>query len=115
MKIDIIRTFIAIAIGALAGWGYSALTQDKDYALPIGLILGLEIAMLCTGLFGIDYNDYPRSGISVRATCALGILLLLIINGIYAHIGINTSFYVVNGVLALLLLLACNLVYKSKQ
>ena len=63
----------------------------------------------------IEYEEYPRSGTMIRATCALGTLVLLVLNAIYAYTGVNTSFYILNGIISLILLLTVNGIYKSKQ
>lgn len=114
MKIDILRTFIAVAIGALLGWGFSTLSHDENSALPLGIIVGTEIALLCVGMFGVSY-DYARTGVMVRTTCAVGTVIVLILNSVFAYVGINTTFYVLNGITALIILLVVNAVYKSKQ
>jgi heme/copper-type cytochrome/quinol oxidase subunit 3 len=115
MKIDFVKTIIAVFIGILVGWGYYALAQNPADSLPIGLVLGIETSLLGIGMVSIAYEDYPRSGVAIRATCAFGAFLLLVINAIYAYTGINTSFYVLNGILSLILLLTVNCIYKSKQ
>lgn len=115
MKIDLVRTIIAIGIGALTGWGFYTMLQDSLEGRPAGFVTGVEIALLSMGLFGISYKEAPRSGIMVRATCALGMLILLVLNSIYAYLGIYDSFYILNGIIALVLLLIANTVYTSKQ
>ena len=111
MKIDLVRTIIAICIGALIG----AMAQDTNDGLPLGFAIGIETALLGIGLVGIEYEEYPRSGTMIRATCALGALVLLVLNAIYAYTGVNTSFYILNGIISLILLLTVNGISKSKQ
>ncbi len=115
MKLDIIKTIIAVALGALMGWGLSAMAHDEVDALPLGIITGVEVGLLCIGLFGINYAVHPRSGVMIRAALFVGLVVLLVIDGIYAALGISTSYYVLSGVLALVVLLIANAVYKSKQ
>ena len=62
MKIDLVRTIIAICIGALIGWGFYAMAQDTNDGLPLGFAIGIETALLGIGLVGIEYEEYPRSG-----------------------------------------------------
>ena len=114
MKIDLVRTIVAICIGALLGWGFYAMAQDSMNGQPLGFAIGIETALLGIGLVGID-EEYPRSGTMIRATCALGTLVLLVLNAIYAYTGVNTSFYILNGIISLILLLTVNGIYKSKQ
>lgn len=115
MKIDLIRTIVAICIGALIGWGFYAMAQDTTGSSSLGFVIGTETALLGFGLVGITYEEHPRSGTMIRATCALGTLVLLVLNAIYAYTGINTSFYILNGIVSLILLLTVNSIYKSKQ
>lgn len=115
MKVDLIRSIVAIGIGALLGWGFYAMAQDTTDGLPLGIAVGIETALLSIGLVGVNYEECPRSGTMIRATCALGALVLLVLNAIYAYTGINTSFYILNGILSLILLLTVNSIYKSKQ
>lgn len=115
MKIDLVRTIIAIGIGVLIGWGFYALAQDPSDGQPLGVTIGIETALLGIGLFGIIYEEYPRSGTMVRAACALGAFILLVLDAIYAYTGINTSFYILNGIVSLILLLTVNSILKAKQ
>lgn len=48
----------------------------------IRFAIGIETALLGIGLVGIEYEEYPRSGTMIRATCALGTLVLLVLNAI---------------------------------
>lgn len=115
MKADIIGILIAILFGALIGWGFSSMAQLPEDLWVIGIVVGLEMALLGVGLFGIKFEDYPRSGVMVRAACAFGLIVLAILNTIYAFVGVNSFFYVLNGIIALLILLATKVVYASKQ
>ena len=115
MKMDSVRTIVAIGIGVLLGWGFYAMAQDATDGPSLGIAIGIETALLGIGLVGIEYEECPRSGTMIRATCALGALVLLVLNAIYAYTGVNTSFYILNGIISLILLLTINSVYKSKQ
>ena len=42
MKIDLVRTIIAIGIGALIGWGFYALAQDPADGQPLGIAIGAK-------------------------------------------------------------------------
>ena len=72
MKIDLVRTIVAICIGALLGWGFYAMAQDSMNGQPLGFAIGIETALLGIGLVGIEYEEYPRSGTMIRATWDLG-------------------------------------------
>ena len=115
MKLDLIKILIAIGIAFLIGWGFYSMAQKPDDGTSISIVMGLETLLLGVGLVGIDYDEYPRSGTMIRAACALGIVVLLALNAIYLFVGINTSFYVINGIISLILLLVVNSIYKSKQ
>ena len=115
MKANIVRILSAVGIGVLIAWGISALSQDPTNLLPLGVVVGIESILLWIGFVGIDFNEYPRSGIMVRNACLLGFIVLLILNTIYAFCGINTSFYVLNGIISLVLLIIITGAYNTKQ
>lgn len=115
MKVDTIRTFIAVCLGAFIGWGYYSMESEVMSKLAMGFIMGIEAAILIIATIGISYNEYPRSGVAIRAAGVFGLVVLLIMNGIYCYTGLNNSFYVLNGILLLVLLLTANIAYKSKQ
>lgn len=115
MKANVIGTIVAVAIGALLGWGFSSMAQTESDSLPMGIVVGIEVALIGIGLFGINYSEYPRSGVMVRAACAVSLIAMLVFNTVYAFVGIGTSFYVINGILMLLTFLISNAVYKSRQ
>lgn len=52
MKIDLVRTIVAICIGALLGWGFYAMAQDSMDGQPLGFAIGIETALLGIGLVG---------------------------------------------------------------
>ena len=53
MKIDLVRTIVAICIGALLGWGFYAMAQDSMNGQPLGFAIGIETVLLGIGLVGI--------------------------------------------------------------
>lgn len=57
MKIDLVRTIVAICIGVLIGWGFYAMAQDTNDGLPLGFAIGIETALLGVGLVGIKYDE----------------------------------------------------------
>lgn len=115
MKVDIIRTVIAVCLGIFIGWGYYAMSGDADSQKPLGIIMGVEAALTCFALFGISYEDRQRSAMMIRVVSGLALAVSLLMNGIYAWTGVNTSFYVLNGILTLVVLLTINGVYSAKQ
>lgn len=115
MKLDLIRTIVAIGIAMLVAWGYYAMTAEAASQWPVAIVTGMEMALVGMGLMGLSYPRCPRSGTMIRTLCGLAAVLLLILNGVYAYCGVNTSFYVLNGIAALIVLLAANSLYKADQ
>lgn len=115
MKANIVRILSAVGIGAFIGWGISALSQDPTESLPLAIVVSVESILFWIGFVGFDFNEYPRSGMMVRAACLLGFIVLLIFNIVYAFCGINTSFYVLNGIISLIFLIIITGVYNTKQ
>lgn len=116
MKFDFVRLVIAVGIAALTAFGYfSFATEKADSQLPIAIMMGLEMLLFGTGAIGMSIPEYPRSTTMIRVTCLVGIVLFLVLNAVYIFTGINVSFYIINGIAALTMLLVVNGIYKSKQ
>ncbi len=115
MKIDIIRLIVAIALSALIAWGFSALSVDASSALTLGIVSSIELVFFLSMLIAVNIPDYPRTCVMMRTASGLGILVTLVINGIYAFIGVGNSYYIISGIVLLTFLLILNSIYKSKQ
>ncbi len=116
MKFDLVRIVIAMGIAALTALGYhSFATEDADSQIPITIVMGLEMLLLGIGVMGVNMPEYPRSTTMIRVSCFMGIISFLALNAVYAFTGINASFYVINGIAAMIMLLIVNSIYKSKQ
>lgn len=115
MKIDPIRVIIALGLAFFIGWGYYAMAANSDDALSVGAVMGVEMLLIGIGAFSIRFNECPRSGVVIRVTCYSAALVFLVLNAIFARAGVNVAFFVINGVLALLLLLVLNSVYRANQ
>lgn len=114
MKFDFIRLFIAACVAALMGWLYYSLSEGEAQ-LPLAVVSGIETLLLLGCAIGLRFPEYSRSTVMMRTACVSGWLILLVINVIYVYAGVNTSFYIVNGIFAMLLLLIVNGIYRSKQ
>lgn len=115
MKIDTVRLIIAAGLSLLIGWGYYTMSTVHENAMSIGIATGIEMLLACLGGFCIEYKECSRAGVVIRITCIIGAILFLILNGIFAGVGPNTAFYIISGILALLMLLVVNSVYRTKQ
>lgn len=116
MKFDFVRIVIVVGIAILTAFGYySFATEKADSQLPVAIMMGLEMLLLGIGIIGMSILEYPRSTTMIRVTCLVGIVLFLVLNAVYAFAGINASFYIINGIAALTILLVINGIYKSKQ
>lgn len=114
MKFDFIRIIIAICIATLLGWLFYALS-DGDAQLPLGIVAGVDTLLLLGCTIGMSIPEYPRSTVMMRTACVSGWVVSLIVNAIYSFTGVNSSFYIVNGILVLLVLLIADVIYRSKQ
>lgn len=115
MKFDLIRTIVGVGIAALLAWGYYAMTGETDSKWPLAIVVGVEIALLGLGMMGLSFPACPRSGVMIRTTCGVAAAVLLIVNAVYAHTGVGPSFYIINGIAMLLVLLCTNGMYKANQ
>ena len=114
MKFDFIRILIAVCISALIGWLYYSFS-DGDAQLPLGIVAGADTLLLLGCTIGVSIPEYPRSTVMMRTACVSGWIVSIIVNTIYCFTGINSSFYIVNGILVLLIILIADVIYRSKQ
>lgn len=116
MKIDFVKSVFVACLASLTGWGYYIMLEgDEQSKLPMGIVMGFEALVLGGGTLAINIPEYPRSTVMVHAACVTGLVILLIINAIYAFTEINNSFYIINGIVSLLTLLTSYCVGRSKQ
>ena len=103
------RIVIAVGIAILIAYGYhSFATEEANSQLPIAIVMGLETLLTGIALVGVDIPKYPRTITLIRATCLVGIVVFLVLNAVYAFVGVNTSFYVINGIVFMIMLLIIN-------
>lgn len=115
MKINFVTTIVAVCLALFLAWGYYAMTSVEEDKLVVAIVAGIEFAVLNFGMMGMSFPEAPRSGVMIRTACGLAFAIGLILNGIYAFVGTNASFFILNGLLLLLTFLAAYGIYKAKQ
>lgn len=114
MKIDFIKTVIAIAVSSLIAYGFFAFntSANKDL-LTFGSLIFLIITLMMT--IGINFN-LPRTTSLIRTVSALFFVIALLSNMIFSFVNFKAEMYViVNGILLLIYVLATYSIAKAKQ
>lgn len=115
MKLKIIPSILALAIGMLLGFGvYTVAGSDPNAALGFaGSAISFFVALLFT--MGIGYDD-GRLGVSLQILGGITLVVMLISHFAFAIFGISQNAYIiVNGIILLLFLAIFYGLYKSRQ
>jgi hypothetical protein len=114
MKINIVQTFVGIAIGALISYGlYNFHASESKLLLSVGSFLFLAITLGMS--FGSSF-EFPRTTTNVRVISGVFFLIGLISNLIFTFIKFSDpSYIVINGILFLVFILVAYSISKAKQ
>ncbi len=113
MKIDIVRSVIAVIIAALIGWGLSLIPDASPYSLYTGLGGGLACALMLFLGIGCDYPD-SRMGVNIKMLSMLFMAVAIVLNVVLSFFEFSTAAYCIPcGLLLVVYLLAFNGLYKA--
>lgn len=114
MKLDFIKTIIAIAVSGLIAYGFFAFnTSEHKVLLIAGSFIFLTITLVLT--IGITFQ-LPRTTTMVRTVSGIFFTIALLSNIIFSFTNFSKALYViVNGVLFLVFALIAYSVGKAKQ
>ena len=113
MKLDFVKTIIAIALSALIGWGIFELCDPSPDAGLLAIISGIFLALAGIGCIGIQFEN-KRSGAVIQITCGVFFFITLIINLLFAIKGFGPArAIIVNMVVFLITLLVTYSIYKT--
>ena len=114
MKIDLVKSIIALVISALISYGFYELCEDETQ----------RIVLLCSTFIFLSITSFFTIGCSLRTN---GAIMLTTFSGIFFLIGIiihafqalftfnRTAFLIIDGLLLLVYILTAQSIYKSKQ
>ena len=113
MKIDIIKTIIAIALSALIAYAcYSISNYDSlRWIVTIGAFIAIGTPMLLA--LGITTSN-PRGSVLLSVTSWVVALVMIITNVIFAYCEFGIPWYIIlNGIILLIYLLIYRSLYKQ--
>lgn len=114
MKLDFIKTIIAVAVSGLIAYGFFAFntSANKDL-LTLGSLIFLIITLIMT--VGVSFK-LPRTTSLIRTVSAIFFTIALISNVIFSFINFKEATYIiVNGILFLIYGLTAYSIGKAKQ
>lgn len=112
MKVNIFMTILALAASALVGYAFYA---SGCAAIYTSISTSLFAIFLVTGM-GISIEESPRSSTLIKVTCFTMLVLTLILDLILiaCHVS-NPTFIITNGLIAIVAMTICYMLYKSNQ
>lgn len=114
MKIDFVKSLIAIAVSALITYGlYSIGENENKLLLSTGSIIFLALTL--TVAIGVNFK-FPRTTSNIRVVSGIFFIIALASNIIFSFFNFSTPSYVIaNGILLLIYILIVYSIYKVKQ
>ena len=114
MKLDFVKSFIALAVSGLIAFGFYTFDsiENRD-VLSIGSLIFCATTLLFS--FGISLN-FPRTSTLVRTISILFFVIALISNIIFHYTGFkNETYIIINGILFLSYILIIYSITKLRQ
>lgn len=114
MKIDFIKTIIAIAVSALIAYGFFVFNSSENKDLQT---IGSFIFLITTLTFtiGVSFN-LPRTTSLIRTVSAIFFIIALLVNIAFSFIDFKEATYIIlNGILFLIYGLISYSIGKAKQ
>ena len=114
MKIDFIKTAIALGISALIAYGLNSFhNNEKKILLSIGSFVFLSVTLILT--IGVNFQ-LPRTTTNIKVVSGIFFAIALISNLIFSFINYSVPSYVItNGILLLVFVLITYSINKAKQ
>ena len=114
MKINFVRTIIAIAISLLISYGlYSFHDSENKILISAGSFVFLAVTLILT--IGTSF-ELPRTTTNVRVVSGIFFAIALISNLVFTFINFSVPSYVItNGILLLVFVLIAYSINRAKQ
>jgi hypothetical protein len=112
MKINWFLTFIALAIAALAAFGFYSANVDETYRALITIGAGLSLFITLGGILALSS---PNGGsLNIKVTSVLFFIALLIEHLVFGFTAIKLAPYVIiTGILLLVYVLICYAITRA--
>ncbi len=114
MKINFIKTIIAICVSGLIAYGfYSFHPSDNKLILSVGSFFFLALSLLFT--ISVSF-DLPRTTTMVRTVSAIFFVVAFVSNLIFSFFNFSTPIYVIiNGIAFMTYVLITYSISRAKQ
>ena len=114
MKLDFIKTIIAIAVSGLIAYGFFAFNKNVNKDL---LTIGSFIFLVITLTFTIGINfQLPRTSSLIKTISIIFFIIALLSNLIFSFVDFKEATYIItNGILFLIYTLTTYSIGKVKQ
>lgn len=114
MKVNFIKTAIAISVSALIAYGfYSFHKSDNNLFLTFGSFVFMLFTLIMS--IGISFEQ-SRSTTNIRVVSGLFFFVGVISNLIFSFLNFSIpSYVIVNGILLLIFALIAYSIYRAKQ
>ena len=114
MKIDFIKTFIAIAVSALIAYGFYSLNHSENNQLLVFTSFA-ELLLSAFLVLGLQF-DLNRTTINVSTVASIFFVIFLVGNIAFSFLPFSQPIYViVNGLIFLTGMLIIYSIIKAKQ
>ena len=107
MKINVVPLIIAVALAALAAYGFYTANSGEPYALALSVAAGLSLCITLAGTIAVGTKDGRGGAANIRVLSGIFFLITLIEQVVFSAIPLSLPPYIiVTGVLMLIYLLA---------
>lgn len=115
MKIDFVKSFIAIAISALLAYACYEICDygQVKWVITAGSFVTLGVPIML--VFGVSFKE-ERSSAMLKTLSCVFLLIEMISNGVYVFIDFSIPVYVIfNGLILLTFMLIYISIYRTKM
>ena len=115
MKLDIVKSLIAVAISALLAYAcYEICDYERlQWVIAVGSFVSIGIPMMLA--LGVS-SQQERSSIMLKTLSWVFLLIEMVSNGIFVFFDFSIPVYViVNGLILLMFVLIYNSIYRTKM
>jgi ABC-type glycerol-3-phosphate transport system permease component len=114
MKIDFIKTFIALAVSALIAYGFSSFHHSENSQLLVFASFS-ELFLSSFLILGLRF-ELNRTTANVRTLASIFFVVFLLTNVVFSFVTFSQQLYVIiNGILFLIGVLIVYSIIKVKQ
>ena len=115
MKLDVVKSLIAVAISALLAYACYEICdyEHVQWVIAAGAFVSIGIPMILA--IGVS-SKQERSSVMLKTLSWVVILIEMISNGVFVFFDFNTPVYIiVNGLILLIFALIYNSIYRTKM